>query len=250
MQCPKAVVFDLDNTLADPHCPVSEEMAARLERVIAHMPVAVMSAASLERIEQDVVARLRKTDLARLSLFAANAAQAYTYRDGAWHAQYRHGFTDQDRPVIKSVLEEVAKELGILEHRAPYGAQFIDYEGYLAFTALGIDAPVEERRRWDPNGEKRKKMQSLLQEKLPDVDIFIGGLTTIDITPKGINKSHGVMWYAQTLGILPQDMLYVGDALYEGGNDAAVLPTGIQTRATSGPSETLAIIEDLLAACS
>jgi hypothetical protein len=41
-------------------------------------------------------------------------------------------------------------------------------------------------------------------------------------------------------------MLFVGDALYPGGNDEVVISTGAQTRSTSGPPETNKIIEELL----
>jgi hypothetical protein len=41
-------------------------------------------------------------------------------------------------------------------------------------------------------------------------------------------------------------MVFVGDALYPGGNDAAVKKTGIQTIMTSGPRETMKIIKNIL----
>ena len=78
----------------------------------------------------------------------------------------------------------------------------------------------------------------------------MGGMTTVDITHKGINKAYGVRWLSEKLGIPAGEMLYVGDALFEGGNDIVVIPTGIQTRSVSGPPETLAVIEELLKACA
>src|SRR3989344_11019 len=47
-----------------------------------------------------------------------------------------------------------------------------------------------------------------------------------------------------------KDMLFIGDALYEGGNDAAVIPTGIQTRQVSGPEETIIVLKKLNTRCS
>lgn len=249
MTAPKAVVFDLDNTLAEPHRPPSPAMMEKLSALIAKLPVAIMSAASLERIERDVLSSASADlDLSRLSLFTANAAQCFVHKDGAWVAQYRFGFTDAERMHIQTALEEATAQTGILEDNPPYGPQFIDYEGYLAFSALGIDAPLDVRKTWDPDGAKRKKVRALLMERLPEFDIFIGGLTTIDVTPKGINKSYGVKWLSEHLSVPVQEMLYIGDALYEGGNDAVVIPTGIQTQIVKGPAETEKIIGDLLAA--
>ena len=81
---------------------------------------------------------------------------------------------------------------------------------------------------------------------MPDVEVLIGGMTTIDVTKKGIDKSYGVLWLSKHLNIPVAEMLYVGDALYPGGNDAVVIPTGIQTHITSGPGETTLIIDRLL----
>ena len=41
-------------------------------------------------------------------------------------------------------------------------------------------------------------------------------------------------------------MLYVGDALEEGGNDSVVIPTGVKTQEVFGPEETAKVIEEIL----
>ena len=47
-------------------------------------------------------------------------------------------------------------------------------------------------------------------------------------------------------GISVDEMLYVGDALEEGGNDYVVVETGVRTRAVSGPTEAAEVITDML----
>jgi phosphomannomutase len=41
-------------------------------------------------------------------------------------------------------------------------------------------------------------------------------------------------------------MLYIGDALFPGGNDEIVKETGIETRQVGGPAETTEVIEEML----
>jgi hypothetical protein len=41
-------------------------------------------------------------------------------------------------------------------------------------------------------------------------------------------------------------MLFVGDALYKGGNDYAVIRTGVDYMSVSGPKETKAIVRQLI----
>jgi hypothetical protein len=43
------------------------------------------------------------------------------------------------------------------------------------------------------------------------------------------------------------EMLYIGDALDDGGNDSVVIGTGIKTHEVFGPKETAGIIEEILA---
>lgn len=248
METPRAIIFDLDNTLAEPFTAPRPDMAQKFEALLGLMPLAVMSAASFERMQQTLLSSLSPSlDYSKLLLFTANAAQCFHCTEGEWKSLYEFAFNDEQRARIHTALEEAVQATGTLSDHTIYSEQFIDYKGYLAFTALGLGAPEEERKRWDPNQKKRQAIRSILIEKLPEFDVYIGGLTTIDITLKGINKAYGVRWYAEHLGLSPADMLYVGDALYEGGNDAVVEETGIQTRKVAGPSETTVVLDELLA---
>ena len=50
----------------------------------------------------------------------------------------------------------------------------------------------------------------------------------------------------KALSASKKDTVYIGDALYEGGNDAAVLQTGIDAIQVSGPEEVKYLIRFLL----
>ncbi|HTR18863.1 MAG TPA: HAD-IIB family hydrolase [Candidatus Paceibacterota bacterium] len=251
MECPKVALFDLDNTLAEPFRPVSDAIAEAFGRLITTLPISIMTAASLERIQVEVLSRLSgDTDFSRLTLFTSNAGQSFAFDVDHWQEQYHFEFTDAQLQQIRAAIEEAIRETNALANTKVYGEQFIDYRGYFAFTALGIGAPVAERRAWDPDFSRRRKLQATVARKLPEFDVYIGGSTSIDVTLKGISKAYGIEWLSKRLNMAPADMLYVGDALYEGGNDFVVIKTGVRTKATSGPEETLGIINQLIAACA
>ena len=67
------------------------------------------------------------------------------------------------------------------------------------------------------------------------------------MTKKGIDKAYGISQIEKHLGFSREEMLFVGDALFPGGNDYAVKNTGVQCVETSGPEHTAQIIEQLLA---
>ncbi|MBI4133206.1 HAD hydrolase family protein, partial [Candidatus Uhrbacteria bacterium] len=116
----------------------------------------------------------------------------------------------------------------------------------VTLAAVGIDAPAEVKGAWDPDRAKRIKLKQYLDPFLPDYDVRISSRTAIDITRKGVDKAEGVRWFAKHLGLETREMLFVGDDLGPGGNDAMVIPTGVRTRQTSGPDETERIIGELI----
>jgi hypothetical protein len=67
------------------------------------------------------------------------------------------------------------------------------------------------------------------------------------VTRKGIDKAYGISQIEKHLGFSKEDMLFIGDALFPGGNDYAVKTTGVQCIETTGPELTAQIIEQLLA---
>lgn len=248
MKCPRAVLFDLDDTLAESFHAPSPEILAGLGKLLENMPVAIITGASLQRMQQQFLGSLEKHPrVDRLYIFPTSSSQACMYTQGKWQFLYNLALTEEERSRIKkAILEAVAniRELGGIPH---YGEQMIDRDSQVAYTHVGVDASREVKDSWDSDGSKRGLLWKALKRSLPDFEILMGGVTTIDITRKDVNKSYGVKWLSERLGIPAGDMLYVGDALYEGGNDAVVIPTGIQVRAVEGPAETQKIIEELAA---
>jgi phosphomannomutase len=243
MKHPKAAIFDVDDTLAESFQPPTFGMLGKIRALMSHIPFGIISAASFPRIERDFLTPLTDSpDISRLYVLPNSSAQAYTWRDG-WNEEYSLSLAPDEREKITRALKES-------DPHADARALVIDREVQVAYAAIGLNASPEEKRSWDPDQSKRKSMKATLEKRLPDFEILIGGATTIDVTRKGMNKAYGVHWLAERLHCEPREMLYVGDALYEGGNDAVVIPTGIQTRQVTGPAQTEKIIDELIAACA
>lgn len=245
---PQALVFDLDGTLAESKQRVDADMGVLLCEILTHIPVAVMSGAGFPQFEKQFFPALPlKVTLDRLYIFPDNAAQCFVHR-GDWHAQYDQAFSPTERDHIVSVLTDALAEVGLKE--APvrvWGERIEDRGAEIAFSPLGQGAPLPEKQAWhEAHDDLRRRLHELLLQKLPDFANAMGGLTTIDITRKGINKAYGVGRFAELTKISVTKMLYVGDALEEGGNDAVVIETGIPTRQVFGPEETAALLKDLI----
>ncbi len=247
---PRLIAFDLDDTLAESKQPLTPEMAALVSQLLAQIPVAIMSGGKWEQFTKQVVSRLPDhTNLGRLYLFPSGAGQCYVYRDSAWHLQYDHSFTEEERQKIRAAFAIALKEVG-LDTPPPqlWGEQIEDRVAQFSFSPLGQQAPVPEKKAWrEKNNPLRLKLRELLVPLLPDFEVKAGGITTIDITRKGISKAFGVRELANISNIPIADMLYVGDALWEGGNDAVVIETGVPTYQVANKEETAELITHLLA---
>ena len=68
----------------------------------------------------------------------------------------------------------------------------------------------------------------------------------MDITRAGIDKAYGLGKLRDTLGIALGEMLFVGDALFPGGNDHPARGTGVACIEVRDPNETKRVIETLL----
>jgi HAD superfamily hydrolase (TIGR01484 family) len=112
----------------------------------------------------------------------------------------------------------------------------------MTFSGLGQDAELENKQAWDPNEEKRKQIKSLLDKKLNGYEIRIAGTTSIDITLKGLDKAYGIQKMVEYIKVSKDEILFVGDSLFPGGNDNPVISTGVKTISVKNPEETKRII--------
>jgi hypothetical protein len=69
----------------------------------------------------------------------------------------------------------------------------------------------------------------------------------VDVTLPGIDKAYGMRKLRDVLGIEIQEMIYVGDALFPGGNDFPVRGTGAACIQVRDPNETKRVIEAIIA---
>jgi len=112
---------------------------------------------------------------------------------------------------------------------------------------LGQHAPLEEKANWDPDVNKRKKIKAILDTFIPEFSVRTGGSTSIDITKPGVDKAYGIGKLRDLLGVSIKEMIYIGDALYVGGNDYPAKEAGVDCIPVRDPNETKLVIKTLIA---
>ena len=240
----KIIIFDLDGTLAKSKSKLDKEMATLICELLRKKYVAVTSGGSFRQFETQFLSKLpKKTNLRNLFLFPTSAATGYYYdvKHGHFSQAYAKLMSEQAVGRIIHSFEIVFKEIGYIQPKKTYGRVFENRGSQLTFSALGQKAPLHIKQKWDPKQEKRLKIRRHLKRQLPNLEITIGGTTSIDVTKKGVNKTLCIKKLKERLNIERNNMLYVGDALFRGGNDYVMKSTGIKCISVSGP-ETKALI--------
>lgn len=241
----KLLIFDLDGTLAESKCALSHEMASVLEDALQKFSIAVISGGNYLQFHRQFLISLHLPDdlLKKIYLFPTCATSFYRY-DSDWQCVYCQELTSEQKIKIFESFQEMFKEVNFSNPNA-YGSLLEDRQAQITFSALGQEAPVEVKKLWDPDFSKRLRMMDILKQYIPEFEIRAGGSTSIDITRKGIDKAYGIEQIERILGFLKEEMVFIGDALFEGGNDAPVKRTGIDCISTSGPEETIRIIHSI-----
>jgi len=245
----KVLAFDLDDTLAITKSPLDDRMAEVLARVLNYYDVCVISGGRFEQFKKQVIDRLEATpeQLRRLHLMPTCGTRYYTYdlAKNDWEQVYAEDLSSDQKKKIAAVLEDGAKKLGYWEAQ-PYGEIIEDRGSQITFSALGQQAPPEAKYAWDPDGKKKHALRDYAAPLLPDVEVRVGGTTSIDVTMVGIDKAYGMRKLAELLEISKDDILFFGDKLEEGGNDYPVKAMGIDSLEVSRWEDTALVLEAII----
>jgi len=128
-----------------------------------------------------------------------------------------------------------------------WGETIEDRGSQITYSALGQKAPLDEKVKWDADFAKRKKIKKVLDTLIPEFSVRLGGATSIDVTQHGIDKAYGIEKLRDTLSISFQEMIYIGDALFVGGNDYPAVQVGVISIPIRNPDETKRVIETIIA---
>lgn len=240
------IVFDLDGTLAASKSALDAEMASLLHDLLGVVRVAIISGGAWQQFEKQVLSQLPHDEwLARLSILPTCGTQFFQYT-GDWKKLYSEDFTEDEREKIVSSLNK-AIETAHFNVEKTWGEAIEDRGSQITYSALGQQAPLEEKEKWDPDVAKRVKIKAILDTLIPDFSVRIGGATSIDITKPGIDKAYGIRKLREILGISLKEMIYVGDALFRGGNDYPAEQAGVISIPVRGPGETRLVTKAIIA---
>jgi phosphomannomutase len=240
------VAFDLDGTLAESKQPLQEPMGEALANLLDVAHVAVISGGDWPQFEKQVASRLpERADRTKLWLMPTTGTKLYRF-DDEWRAVYAELFEEDEKQKILTAFDESLEATGFLPEQT-WGERIEDRGSQITFSALGQEAPIDAKHSWDPDFAKRKVIQADLRQRLPGLSINMGGATSIDITREGVDKAYGLKKLSDASGIALDKMMFIGDAIFPGGNDYPAEQLGLDVVKVKNVDGTLAAIAGIVA---
>ena len=158
----------------------------------------------------------------------------------------------EEKKKIITALEEGLDESGFREEKI-YGDLIEDRDSQITLSILGQEIVAElgeeglrMKEEWDPDMKKKIKIRDLVAQKIPEFYVRAAGVTSIDVTKPGVDKAYGINKLMSKTGLKKEDILYMGDAIFPGGNDYAVEEMGIDCIAVRSWEDTSYALEGIL----
>ena len=125
-----------------------------------------------------------------------------------------------DREATEKKVNYFREKYGFLTYRG----ENVEYHvsGCITFPILGTKALQEDKLSFDPDRTKRRAFYPEVCQSFEDYNVFVGGSSSFDMSPKPYNKYYALDLWCKENGILHSEVVFIGDDYGEGGNDESV----------------------------
>ncbi len=229
---PKHLFFDLDNTLTPSRSRMNPAHIPLFAQLCAKMDVTVVSGSSEVVIHEDIPgAAGGYYVLAQSGNHAEDKAGKILWHE-TFSAEQKKSTLDFIHEIRTTLSLPVTNENDLIEDR---GSQ-------ISYSLIGHNEDRAKKKEFDPGAVKRlgilaDRAAARAKLKAEGIEVMPGGTTCLDFYLAGKNKGFNITRLIIQEGWDKSECLYIGDALFPGGNDEAVIGV-IPTLAVADPQET------------
>ena len=254
-----ALLFDIDNTLTPPRQPLNEEMTEVLKRL--SVPFHIVAGSHLKILLGQFFEPLyqygfRKQFDAFINLggvhyrcdysqgMSLEVISAFDMRGHLGDADFNFlmgvlqdtlALAEFALPPPLKILGETITYRGAMINLCPIGRTEHESPAYRANRNYFAEFDLANSYRQKMMEHLRMELERLIEER--DLTIVLGGQTSFDISVSSRDKTYAVH---TLLAKGTERVIFIGDALFEGGNDAS-----IRELAESWASETVCPLETI-----
>jgi phosphomannomutase len=239
---PKHFFFDLDNTLTRSKSHIDPKHVPILRKLAEKADVIVVSGHG----ENDIRAHIGPELEGTYHILGQNGN----------FAQTKNGEIFWERPLFehqrKAIHNFIAKARAHINLPVKDEDDLVEDRGsQIAYSLIGHHEDRDVKEAFDPDHSKRHGLLRDLKDEVERlahefaVEIRSGGTTVLDMFHLGKNKGYNVAEFIEKMGWKKDESIYVGDALFPGGNDETVIGV-IPTKSVKNYHETYEYLSSLV----
>ena len=198
----------MDGTLTPSRREMTQDFEEFYSRWAKHHTFFLVSGSNLEKIKEQVPQYI--LDMSE-GVFTCGGNQLWL----GGKLSYNHEFKPEE-----DLINFLKEKLSNSPYPVRAGNHIEDRGSMLNFSIVGRDCSLEERLEYfeyDVHSNERSIISDEIINKWNNLDAVIGGQISIDITPKGMNKSQVL---SEVKKFYSDDRyIFIGDRTMEGGND-------------------------------
>ena len=251
----------MDGTLTPPRKPIEERILPAIANLSVHAHIGILTGSGKDYINEQCSAlwNMPGIDPTKITLFPCNGTQKYQWNKehNAWELTASVSMKEElglltYKKLVRSILELQSK-VANTNFELPLSGTFLQYRGSLLnWCIMGRDFSDMERDQFitmDEGSRLRKDLlqrlqRSLGRKKVREVTAVLGGQCSIDIYPKGWDKTYALKHLNDY-----EKIWFLGDKCQDGGNDQSIYemlrPLGTSFE-VGGPHDTIQVIQEFV----
>ena len=246
----KVYIFDCDGTLT----PSRQKMTPKFEKFF--IPWAkknkfwLVTGSNIEKMDEQVAEDVM---IDSQGLFCCGGNQLWEFDPHIVNFPYNQVYSRDFAP-HKALIDYLHQELKNSSYKGRYGTHIENRGSMINFSIVGRDCSYEDRLdyyEWDKQNNERERICNTINSTWPQIEAVCGGQISIDIAPRGWNKSQVLDVIVEKNSVLfsdPVEYIFIGDRTDEGGNDyplAKVMKetNGCRVFQTEGPDQTMEMLQ-------
>ena len=235
-------IFDIDGTLTPSRLRMTEEFAKFFDKWSEKNKYYLVTGSDLDKTKEQLpIAYIDRAE----AIFTCCGNQMWRDNESIYDNKF-------NPPA--DLIKYLELELKYSPYKKQCGNHIEDRGSMVNFSIVGRDCTQEQREdynKYDTEKGERKRISEVIKRQFPNLDAVIGGQISIDIYPKGMDKSQVLNVIEQERLVPPSEYIFIGDGIENGGNDYPLAELMDNTEIcdwyhTKGWEHTKEILENLI----
>ena len=234
----KVIAMDLDGTLTQHKEKLDSEHKAALDALSKKYKLLMVGAGQTSRIFNqmnrypiDIIGNYGL----QYAKYNPQSCDIETVRDESFSV---------DKEYIEKTVTYFREKYGFTEYRGDNVEYHVS--GCVTFPILGTKAIQEDKLAFDPDRKKRRAFYDEVVEAFSNYNVFVGGSSSFDMSPKPYNKYYALDLYCKENGYSHDEVVYIGDDYGQGGNDESVYKSDFNYLTIDDYRDFAKVVKDLL----